>query len=50
MTRMSLKMMAASRRPSKRSMGCSVRVEAISGSRQHVKKSRLPLASWYSGR
>lgn len=33
-----------------RSTGCKVIVEATSGSRQHSKKSRLPLASWYSGR
>lgn len=42
--------MAASIRPAKRSMGWRVIAEAISGSRQHWKKSRLPLASWYSGR
>jgi hypothetical protein len=42
--------MAASRSPAKRSTGWRVRVEATSGSRQHSKKSRLPLASWYSGR
>lgn len=50
MTRISEKMMAASIRPAKRSMGWRVRVEAISGERQHAKKSLLPLASWYSGR
>ena len=42
--------MAASIRPAKRSMGCRMIAEAISGSRQHWKKSRLPLTSWYSGR
>jgi len=42
--------MAASIRPANRSMGWRVMVEAISGLRQHSKKSRLPLASWYSGR
>ena len=50
MTRMSEKMMAASMRPAYRSMGCKVRVEDISGLRQHAKKSWFPLASWYSGR
>lgn len=49
-TRISEKMMAASRSPAKRSTGWRVKVEATSGSRQHSKKSRLPLASWYSGR
>lgn len=42
--------MAASRSPAKRSTGWRVSVEATSGSRQHSKKSRLPLAWWYSGR
>lgn len=42
--------MAASMSPSYRSMGCSVRVDAISGDRQHSKKSCFPFASWYSGR
>lgn len=42
--------MAASIRPANRSTGWMVRAEAISGSRQHWKKSRLPLTSWYSGR
>jgi hypothetical protein len=49
-TRISEKMMAASMRPSNRSMGWRVSVEAISGLRQHSKKSFLPFASWYSGR
>jgi hypothetical protein len=31
-------------------MGWRVSVDAISGERQHAKKSFLPLASWYSGR
>jgi hypothetical protein len=50
MTRMSEKMMAASMSPAKRSTGWIVMVDAISGVRQHSKKSRWPLASWYSGR
>ena len=44
------KIMAASMSPAKRSMGWRVRVEATSGSRQQAKKSRVPLAWWYSGR
>jgi len=47
---MSEKMIAASTRPAKRSMGWRVKVEAISGERQHAKKSFFPLASWYSGK
>ena len=31
-------------------MGWRVKVEAISGERQHSKKSWSPLATWYSGR
>jgi hypothetical protein len=50
MTRISEKMIAASTRPAKRSMGWRVKVEAISGERQQSKKSCFPLASWYSGR
>lgn len=50
MTRISENMIAPSMRPANLSMGCRVKVEAISGERQHAKKSFLPLASWYSGR
>lgn len=50
MTRISEKMIAASTRPANLSIGCRVKVEAISGERQHSKKSCEPLASWYSGR
>ena len=50
MTRMSEKMIAASISVAYRSIGCNVRVLAIAGVRQQVKKSCCAFASWYSGR